>query len=341
MEEYKRNINEVKRKTKELRVAEKRKRDEEAAEVSAQGMRKFGPSAKRPSRSWRNFEHLKEPMDTTSDGEGTDEASAGISQRLNALAVLVGVGKYGNDARRVRKVLLHNGFHTDNIVLLTDEYAIKTSIHYWIDQASHHANKDSLFLFYFSGHGTPLPHPSLKLEMDPNLDGVSEYPVRELRRILSQTSQCFSKTVSIMDCCHAETTGPVSTTRSKGGVATADEATFLKQLAEGACYTQWSACRSEQSAAGHADGHSRFTRYLVAALMGGKPDECPIRPQCDGCRQLVHSASFKGLINTYDVQAYIAYHCSQDDLSGQPMQTPVFAGHDTGPFPIALFRPAT
>jgi len=254
-----------------------------------------------------------EPMDLRPDESWAPEMGV-VTGRMH-YAILVAPGEFAHDAEGFRLALLIGaGFSQENICVLIGEAATGDNIVSAFKEVEASAKANPLqrveLIFYFSGHS-------------------GEFPAAILADATHSASHQVSQILIIKDCCHAE----------------AMDLTLQRERCHARQHhgriIQWSACSSEQTATGFTHRLSRFTGYLVAAFMGGKSNECPFGSACEGCRRLAYNASFDHTISTYDVEAYIAYHCSRDDGSGQPMQTPVFTGRDTGPSTIALFRPAT
>lgn len=132
-------------------------------------------------------------------------------------ALVVGVEKYASlppaehavrDARAIKKHLLAAGYPERNIVLLTDQQAVKSGLEKYIEAwLPRNTDEKSSVLFYFSGHGAPNPENEqaylVPWDGDPKFLANTGYPVKRLyerlnalkaERVLVAMDACFSGT---------------------------------------------------------------------------------------------------------------------------------------------------
>jgi hypothetical protein len=117
-----------------------------------------------------------------------------------------------NDVHLMRDLLgPMYGFKGEDIVILTDQQATRSSILRELKRLEKTARKDDVVLFYYSGHGSQV-HNSLSPEKD-KLDesivpadsrlGVEDIRDKELRKIFNRILDAGAKLTAVLDTCHS------------------------------------------------------------------------------------------------------------------------------------------
>jgi Uncharacterized protein containing caspase domain len=208
-----------------------------------------------------------------------DELPAIMSEpRKNAYAVVIGIENYRslpksdysrNDAVLVKTYLKSLGFQERNIDFITDETATKTDIEKSLEAwLPNRAEKDSLIMVYFSGHGAPEPSTGeayiVPYDGDPNYLPVTGYSLKRLYERLGKLEA--KEIVVVLDSCFSGSGG--RSVLAKGArplVMMADTRIPSSNIAV-LTATQ----ESQISTSSPEKGHGIFTYYFLKAIKDGK-----------------------------------------------------------------------
>lgn len=224
-------------------------------------------------------------------------------------ALIVGINDYDDypltycvrDAREFNEVLSMSNYSFKTRVL-TDKVATRRSLFESIDFFSN--QKPSIFIFYFAGHGvqTTLGTYLVTHDSEPYAEGIR---TDELAQILHSFADGNTKTLVILDCCHA---GAASLPENKFvPLPRSAIETLGTRLPHG--HVVLAACTDSQLASEDpAIEHGIFTGALIDAMLGDAAD-------ING--NITPSSIYDHVCNVFQERNY---------------QTPVFRGDITGPF---------
>lgn len=161
------------------------------------------------------------PFAVTALGDELEKIPEYISEKNpNAYAVVVGIEKYrditsaefaSRDAQSVRDYLINAvGINEENITYAINERASKNDLNKYFNWLKNNADKDSLIIVYYSGHGAPDPADGeaylVPYDGDPNTIKQSGYSLRHLYEQLNKLPA--NKVLVIIDACFSGVGGP-------------------------------------------------------------------------------------------------------------------------------------
>lgn len=203
-----------------------------------------------------------------------------LSERPDDFAIVVGIGKYSDipearfaerDAEAVKEHLLALGVPSRNLVQLSGEKAVKSSIEKYIETwLPKNVRQDSRVFVYFSGHGAPNPESGqaylLPYDGDPDFLENTGYPIKRLYEKLSSLKA--KEIIVAMDACFSGAGG--RSVLAKGArplVVRVEAATAPRNV------TVFAAASANQITSTLEDqGHGTFTYYFLKGLSGKAKD---------------------------------------------------------------------
>lgn len=171
-----------------------------------------------------------------------------------------------NDANGVKDALLKIGYKEDNIELLTNNYATKTSILDKVKTISKYAQKGESIIFYYSGHGLYIDGKNLLTCVDTQMSSAT-YTCVSVQDILGLLNKSASKKIVLfLDCCHS---GIEFDTNVKSPVSNFSTDDLKYQYADVEYLTGFAACKGdEKSRPDKGYSHGVWSYYLIQALSG-------------------------------------------------------------------------
>lgn len=257
-----------------------------------------------------------------------------MSLMENAQALIVGIANYHKinklpetilkDAEDVYDLLIspqHCGYLSENVQLLLDKQASKTTLLQALTNIAHRSNKDSTIFIYFSSHGGQVKFGSYAgeylLPVDTNAGSEASLGqtaisgtqfTETLRAIKSQ------KVIVIFDCCHAGGIGQPKNADPLNFKAGFPEG-YYDTLKQGRGRVILASSRSDEfSYVVPGAKNSLFTQHLLDGLRGGVPSE-------------------DGLVRIFDLFEYLQPRVTGD----QPNQHPIFKAELEENIPVALY----
>lgn len=252
----------------------------------------------------------------------------------NAFALVVGIANYEKinrlpstvikDAQDIYELLIdphHCGYSKDNVTLLTDKEASKTSLLKALTQLAGQSDRDSTVFIYISSHGGQVeygPHQGEYL-LPIDADYTSGASLAETAISGTQFTEAFRaitarKVLVIFDCCHSGGIGqPKDPTVPT--LKTGLPESYYDALKEGTGRVILASSRSSESSYVFPDAdNSLFTKHLLAGIKGGIP-------------------SADGLIRIFDLFEYIQPKVTVEESQ----QHPLFKAEIEENFAIALY----
>ncbi|MEM7726112.1 MAG: caspase family protein [Cyanobacteria bacterium P01_A01_bin.45] len=204
-----------------------------------------------------------------------------ISGIKNGYALLIGIADYlyinplnktTIDAKDSHDTLAENGYHIENMRLLTDEEATKAAISNGLNWLTHSARVDDTVVIFFSGHGMQQAggfNPGEYLcPVEANLNNLesscisSEEFTKALRSIRS------NRVVVFLDACHSGGVGEAK--EVEFGVKRGLSETVFTRLAEEEGRVIIASCKADEVSWELPNMHNGlFTHYLLEGLRGG------------------------------------------------------------------------
>ncbi len=201
-----------------------------------------------------------------------------MSTMSNKYAIIVAVEDYHeptklskvhfalNDANGVKNALEKLGYEKDNIQILTNNLATKTSTFEAIKKISNYAQKGESILFYYAGHGFYVDGKNLISCVDTSLSSLQETCI-SLQDILAIFNKSKSSQIMLfLDCCHSGLEFDVKL-RSPISTFSTDELKYEYSNSE--YLTGFAACKgSEKSNPDSENNHGTWSYFLIKALSG-------------------------------------------------------------------------
>jgi len=224
-----------------------------------------------------------------------------------------------NDALGVKSALVKLGYKKDNIELLTNSHATRTTILEVIKKISKYADKDDIILFYYAGHGFNSDGKNLISCVDTNLSSLDDTCI-SLQDILGLFNDSDSTRIMLfLDCCHSglefghALRSPISTFSSDDLKYKYSDTEYL---------TGFAACKGdEKSRPDHENKHGVWSWFLIKALSGEA--------------EKIYN---KGLLLSDNLQKYLkeeTYYRVKLITSEKKTQTPIQFGKNTDKFIVA------
>lgn len=224
-----------------------------------------------------------------------------------------------NDANGIKEALLRIGYKDDNIDLLTNNYATKTSILDKVKTVSKFAQKGESIIFYYSGHGLYIDGKNLLTCVDTQMSSAADtcVSVQDILGLLNQSNS--KKIILFLDCCHS---GLEFDTSLKSPVSIFSTDDLKYQYSDVEYLTGFAACKGdEKSRPDKGYSHGVWSYYLIQALSGeaGKIYD-------------------NGILFSDKLQAYLATETSlrvKLITTDKATQTPIKFGKETDKFIVA------
>lgn len=195
----------------------------------------------------------------------------------DAFAVVVGVESYSElpkatyaerDAQAVKRHLLASGFPERNVILLTGQRAVRSSLKKYLETwLPRNVGEKSRVFFYFSGHGSPDPSTGaaylVPWDGDPSFLDDTAYPVKTLYETLGRLKA--REVVVALDACFSGAGG-----RSVLPAGARPLVAKAKAEAPSGKLVVFAAAQSDQITNVLDDqGHGIFTYYFLKGLNDG------------------------------------------------------------------------
>jgi uncharacterized caspase-like protein len=196
----------------------------------------------------------------------------------NAHAIIVAIEDYHenkklpkvsfaiNDANGIKEALLKIGYKEENIELLTNNYATKTSILEKVKTISKYAQKGESIVFYYSGHGLYIDGKNLLTCVDTQMSSAADtcVSVQDILGVLNKSAS--KKIILFLDCCHS---GLEFDTSVKSPVSNFSTDDLNYQYSKVEFLTGFAACKGdEKSRSDTSYSHGVWSYYLIQALSG-------------------------------------------------------------------------
>lgn len=250
----------------------------------------------------------------------------------NRFAIIVAIEEYHdqdnlgkvhyalNDARGVKKALLSLGYEKENIEILTNNLATRTSTFEVIKKISNYAQKGESIFFYYAGHGFYSDGKNLISCVDTSLSSLQATCI-SLQDILGVFDKSKSTQIMLfLDCCHSGLEFDVKL-RSPMSTFSTDELKY--EYSDSEYLAGFAACKgNEKSKPDSEKKHGTWSYFLIKALSG------------KASRKLYK----QGLLFSDSLQSYLkkqTYNRVKLITTDKKNQTPIQFGKNTDKFIVA------
>ena len=225
-----------------------------------------------------------------------------------------------NDANGVKNALESLGYENDNIEILTNNLATRTSTFEVIKKISNYAQKGESILFYYAGHGFYSDGKNLISCVDTSLSSLHETCI-SLQDILGIFNKSKSTQIMLfLDCCHSGLEFDIKL-RSPISIFSTDELKYEYSNSE--YLTGFAACKgNEKSKPDSEKKHGTWSYFLIKALSG----------------EATPNPYKQGLLFSDDLQSYLkkeTYNRVKLITTDKKTQTPIQFGKNTDKFIVA------
>lgn len=224
-----------------------------------------------------------------------------------------------NDATGIKSALENLGYENDNIELLTNNLATKTTILDKIKKISKYAREGESILFYYAGHGFYSDGRNLLSCVDTSLSSLHDSCV-SLQDILGIFNNSKSNQIMLfLDCCHSGLEFD-SDVRSPIALFSPDDLKY--EYSDSEYLSGFSACKGDEKSNPDSENkHGAWSYFLIQALNGN-----------------VEDIYKEGLLFSDDLQKYLkneTYNRIKRITTDKRNQTPIQFGKNTDKFIVA------
>ena len=255
-----------------------------------------------------------------------------MSTMSNKYAIIVAIEDYHehtklskvhyalNDANGVKNALEKLGYEKDNIQILNNNLATKTSTFEAIKKLSNYTQKGESILFYYAGHGFYVDGKNLISCVDTSLSSLKETCI-SLQDILGIFNKSKSSQIMLfLDCCHS---GLEFDVKLRSPIASFSTDELKYEYSNSEYLTGFAACKGdEKSNPDSENNHGTWSYFLIKALSGKA------------------NAKYykKGLLFSDDLQNYLkkrTFDRVKLITTEKKTQTPIQFGKNTDKFIVA------
>lgn len=225
-----------------------------------------------------------------------------------------------NDADGLKKALEKLGYEKDNIQILTNNLATKTSTFEAIKKIANYAQKEESILFYYAGHGFYVDGKNLISCVDTSLSSLKETCI-SLQDILGIFNKSKSSQIMLfLDCCHS---GLEFDLKLRSPITSFSIDDLKYEYSDSEYLTAFAACKGDEKSNPDSENkHGAWTYFLIKALSGE-----------------ANSKYYKkGLLFSDDLQNYLkkrTFERVKLITTEKKTQTPIQFGKNTDKFIVA------